>query len=360
MVKARKTCEEAGTARAEKPPPDALYPKLRHFLKIAEHWLARDIKTAFREDMLELYFAISGFLRMAEQYDDSYVTCYEKINKDLKVKLFCIDASGHLRKVLNRCRTAVFFSATMTPMNYFHKILGCKDDAGHFSLPSPFPGHNFDLFVSRRVSTLYRQREKTKAEVCRLIRTFIEQKRGNYLVFFPSYAYMMMAHDLFKDSTGGAEIILQTPEMAESERELFLERFSHDNRKTLVGFAVMGGIFGEGIDLVGERLCGAAIVGVGLPGISLERDLIREYFQKTLNAGFEYAYLYPGINRVLQAAGRVIRTENDRGAVLLIDQRYGTYRYKSLLPREWKPIPLQNEQQLAEGLQRFWNAGLVK
>ena len=354
MVKARKTCEEAGTAISEKQPPEALYPKLRHFLKIAEHWLARDIKTAFREDMLELYFSISGFLRMAEQYDDSYETCYEKINKDLKVKLFCVDPSGHLKKVLNRCRTAVFFSATMTPMDYFHQILGCDDDAGHFFLQSPFPSHNFDLFISQRVSTLYRQREKTKGEVCRLIHTFIRQKRGNYLVFFPSYAYMTMVHELFKDSTDGAEIILQTREMAESERELFLEQFAHDNPKTLVGFAVMGGIFGEGIDLVGERLCGAAIVGVGLPGISLERDLIREYFQRTLNAGFEYAYLYPGINRVLQAAGRVIRTENDRGAVLLIDQRYGTYRYKSLLPQKWKPISLQNEQQLAEGLQRFW------
>ena len=359
MVKARKKCEEADSAYSEKQPPDALYPKLRHFLKLAEHWLSRDIKTAFREDMLELYFSISGFLRMAEQYDASYETCYEKIKKDLKVKLFCIDPSGHLKMVLNRCRTAVFFSATMTPMNYFQKNLGCEDKAGRFILHSPFPGHNFGLYVSQRISTLYKQREKTKTEVSRLIRIFVGQKKGNYLVFFPSYAYMAMVHDLFKDN-GETEIILQHPEMTESDRELFLEQFSQDNPKTLIGFAVMGGIFGEGIDLVGERLCGAVIVGVGLPGISLERDLIREYFNETLNAGFEYAYLYPGINRVLQAAGRVIRTENDRGAVLLIDQRYGTYRYKSLLPQEWKPQPLRSEQQLASGLQRFWKTELEK
>lgn len=132
-------------------------------------------------------------------------------------------------------------------------------------------------------------------------------------------------------------------------------RFSHDNPQTLVGFAVMGGIFGEGIDLVGDRLVGAAVVGVGLPGISLERELIKEYFANSLHAGFEYAYLYPGINRVLQAAGRVIRTENDRGVVLLIDQRYARYQYKTLLREEWDPIRVQDAQQLADSLQDFWN-----
>jgi DNA excision repair protein ERCC-2 len=144
--------------------------------------------------------------------------------------------------------------------------------------------------------------------------------------------------------------------MTEAERDTFLDRFSQDNPQTLVGFAVMGGIFGEGIDLAGKRLCGAAIVGVGLPAISMENDLIRDYFNRELNAGFEFAYLYPGINRVFQAAGRVIRSENDRGVVLLIDRRYGTNRYRSLLPQNWHPIRVLNEHKFADDLQQFWNS----
>ena len=147
---------------------------------------------------------------------------------------------------------------------------------------------------------------------------------------------------------------MQKPGMAESERDKFLRHFSQDNPYTLVGFAVMGGIFGEGIDLVGNRLMGAVVIGVGLPGISLERELIKEYFTSALGEGFEYAYLYPGINRVLQAAGRVIRTENDRGVVLLIDQRYSRFQYKSLLREEWDPIWVQTPGQLADALQKFW------
>jgi DNA excision repair protein ERCC-2 len=165
---------------------------------------------------------------------------------------------------------------------------------------------------------------------------------------------MRKIFDAFTDRHPHMETILQTPGMSEPEREAFLQRFSRDNLQTLIGFAVMGGIFGEGIDLVGDRLVGAAVVGVGLPGICLERELIKHYFSNTLDAGFEYAYLYPGINRVLQAAGRVIRTENDRGVVLLIDQRYAHYRYKTLLREEWDPIRVQDAQQLADRLQDFW------
>ena len=142
--------------------------------------------------------------------------------------------------------------------------------------------------------------------------------------------------------------------MSENERADYLQHFKRDNPSTLVGFAVMGGIFGEGIDLAGDRLSGAVVVGVGLPGISLERDLIREYFARTINAGFEYAYQYPGINRVLQAAGRVIRSETDRGVVLLIDQRYATFRYRSLLLNQWETIRIENHRQLADELGKFW------
>jgi DNA excision repair protein ERCC-2 len=355
LVKARKKCAESGNPLAEATPPDDLIPLLRGFLFITERWLSRNIKTAFRESLLDLYFAISGFIRVADQYDDCYTSCYEKIGKDLKLKLFCIDPSAHLAKAMSRCNTAVLFSATMTPMDYFKQILGCDAAAHHLILHSPFPGENLGLFISDQISTYYRQRDQTVTQVSQAISALVEQKKGNYLLYFPSYQYMRKIYLSFSDRNPQIKTLLQTAGMSEPEREVFLERFTDENPQTLVGFAVMGGIFGEGIDLIGDRLVGAVIVGVGLPGISLEREIIKEYFTRTLNGGFEYAYLYPGINRVLQAAGRVIRTEKDRGVVLLIDQRYGRYQYKSLLREEWDPVWVRDPRQLADGLRKFWN-----
>jgi DNA excision repair protein ERCC-2 len=355
MVKIRKKSSESGPAFHEKQPPSELFPMLRNFLRITERWLSQNIKTPFREDLLELFFTIYGFVKVAEQYDKTYVTCFEKQKKNLKIKLFCIDPSIQLNNALNRCKAAVFFSATMTPTKYFKKILGCSEQADHLILPSPFPRHNLNLFVSDSVSTLYRQRDKTKKEVSGIICTLVNQKKGNYLIFFPSYEYMMMVFDSLNTDDMDSEIILQTPAMSEAQRDAFLNRFAQENSQSMVGLAVMGGIFGEGIDLVGDRLSGAVIVGVGLPGISLERELIRDYFSATHNAGFEYAYQYPGINRVLQAAGRVIRTDTDRGVVLLIDQRYAIFRYRSLFPQEWEPVRVRNQKQFAQALQKFWN-----
>ena len=355
LVKERKKCEEHGLGRHTKQPPDELFPMLSGFLGTAERWLSLNIKAPFREELLDLFFAVSGFMRVAEKYDESYATCYEKIKKDLKLKLFCIDPSIQLENALKRCRAAIFFSATMTPMSYFKKILGCHEDAAGLIISSPFPGKNLTLFVSDRISTFYRDRKKTSLQVSQAIYTLINQKKGNYLIFFPSYEYMMMVFESFKSHCPDSEIMLQTPGMSESERDEFLNRYRRASPMSLVGFAVMGGIFGEGIDLVGERLSGAVVVGVGLPGISLEKELIRDYFAHSHNAGFEYAYQYPGINRVFQAAGRVIRTEKDRGVVLLIDQRYATHRYRSLFPVEWEPIRVRDQEQFTEKLQKFWS-----
>jgi len=355
LVKARKNCEESGNPLAEKSPPHELISLLKGFLFMTERWLSRNIKTAFRQDLLDLYFAVSGFVRVADQYDESYTSCYEKIGKDLKIRLFCIDPSTHLSKAMSRCQAAVLFSATLTPIAYFKQILGCDTAARHLILYSPFPGENLGVLICDQISTYYRHRARTVSQVAGTIGALVEQKKGNYLLFFPSYEYMRKIYLSFTASRPQIETILQTSGMSESDRESFLQRFSEDNPQTLVGFAVMGGIFGEGIDLIGDRLVGAVIVGVGLPGISLERELIKEYFTRTLSAGYEYAYLYPGINRVLQAAGRVIRTEKDRGVVLLIDQRYSHYQYKSLLREEWDPVRIQDNRQMTDALQKFWN-----
>jgi DNA excision repair protein ERCC-2 len=163
-----------------------------------------------------------------------------------------------------------------------------------------------------------------------------------------------MVHESFRAEDPACRTLVQEPSMTEARREAFLAQFETDNPHTLVGFAVLGGIFGEGIDLVGTRLSGVAVIGVGLPGVCLERELIRDYFTHRLDQGFEYAYMYPGINRVLQAAGRVIRTETDRGVVVLVDQRYGSRHYRELLPRSWNPMPTRNGHEFARSLRSFW------
>ncbi len=354
LVKARKKCQENGGPRSEKTPPEKLYPLLRVFLNHTERWLSLNHKTSFREQLLELYFAVNSFMRVAEQYDDCYATFFEPFDKDLRVKLFCIDPSNQLRQALNRCKAALFFSATMTPAGYFKKMFGCQESADHLILPSPFPAENLKILLAVNASTLYRQRNRTAPEITRTLIALVDQKKGNYFLFFPSYEYMLMIHKLFVAESPHTSTIVQKPQMAESEKDTFLDRFAQENPETLVGFTVMGGIFGEGIDLMGERLCGAAIIGVGLPGISPERELIREYFAATYGMGFEYAYQYPGINRVLQAAGRVIRSEKDRGVVLFIGQRYSTVRYRSLLPNEWRPASIQRKSQFKLELEKFW------
>jgi len=354
LVRARKKCEENGEALSEKELPIDLLPLLRDFISYTEQWLSLNLRTSYREELLDLYFAVTGFLRVADQYDESYVTCFEKNKKDLRLKLFCMDPSGQLKEALKRCKAVVFYSATMTPSNYFQKILGCEESAARLTMSSPFPPENLGLFIAGGISTLYRQRENTKSMVADTILAMIEHKKGNYLLYFPSYAYMSLVYASVCEKNRELETIIQTPGMTEPERDAFLERFVQENKDTLAGFAVMGGIFGEGIDLVGDRLSGVAIIGVGLPGISMESELIRDHFTGLNGAGFEYAYLFPGINRVLQAAGRVIRTDSDRGVVLLIDQRFSTSRYKSLFPAEWRPVRIGNENQLEEGVQRFW------
>jgi DNA excision repair protein ERCC-2 len=354
FVKARKNRGSVRVNGAEKDPPAELLRLLRGFVHLAEKWLRANGAGDFREALLELYFSSSGFLRVADAYDCSYATCYTQLGKDLKVKLFCIDPAGQLAVALKRGTATIFFSATLAPMIYFRKVFGCTEDVVQLSLPSPFPLENLGIFLSDQISTYYTQRESTKSCVAHSLLAFASPKKGNYLFFFPSYQYLQMIHELYVEQRPAARIIVQRPEMTETQRSDFLGHFLKVEDQSLVGFAVLGGIFGEGIDLLGDRLCGAAIVGVGLPGICAERELIREYYQKLERCGFAFAYQFPGLNRVLQAAGRVIRSETDRGVVLLIDQRFTHPRYRSLLPGHWRPTRVTSTQELQTFLKSFW------
>jgi len=354
MVQPRKRCEITGGEYTDSEAPEALYPELIRFHRSAARWLMQNRQTPYREALLDLYFSVSAFLRIAEQYDDGYTTCYQKTGNDLRVKLFCMDPSSQMGKALKRAGSSVFFSATMSPLYYFREIFGCPESTRAMALPSPFPEDNLRIMAMTNISTLYRDRSRTADLVCRALQVMAGQRKGNYLFFFPSYEYMTLVHDRFAGSASDMDVVLQTPAMSDDERERFLERFSLENPETLVGFVVMGGIFGEGIDLIGDRLSGAAIVGVGLPGIDPERDLIREHFNAANGKGFEFAYQYPGMNRVCQAAGRVIRSEKDRGVILLIDRRFALFRYRSLLPEGWHIYAVGNTAALEKTLNAFW------
>lgn len=347
---------DAGSKIAEADPPEDLLPSLRKFVQVAEPWLPYKMSREFpfRDTLRDLVFSVNRFLRVAEEYNQAYATIYTSDRKDLKIRLFCIDASPQLKNALRRARSAVLFSATLSPARYFSQVLGLEEEAGKLRLPSPFPPTNLCLVIADGVATTYKRRQSTVEDVSATISAFVTVRPGNYLLFFPSYEYLSIVAARLHEDLPDLQLMAQSPAMDDSERATFLEAFYRNSGEPVIGLAVMGGIFGEGIDLVGECLTGAVIVSVGLPAICPERQLIREYFDKQDVSGFDFAYTFPGFNRVLQAAGRVIRSERDKGVVLLVDERFGSYRYRSLFPREWHPVSVRSIDQLEAAIQKFW------
>ena len=332
--------------------PTRLIPVLEDAMEEAEIWLARNDPAEFRERLLELYFHLHAFRRTAEVYDEHFVTIVEPASRS--VRLFCIDPSHLLRQALERGKAAVFFSATLTPIDYYRSLIGGSSEDPHLQLHSPFAPENLATLVHDRIRTQWKARADTLAEVAQAIGTLVQGRQGNYLVYFPSYQYLSDVRERFHALYPSIQLLAQSPGMTEAQRDDFLAAFASEAGETLVGFAVMGGIFGEGIDLVGERLIGAVIVGVGLPQLCVERDLISDYFQIKTGAGFDYAYTFPGMNRVLQATGRVIRSETDRGVVLLIDTRFAEQRYRRLFPAWWQSERVRSVSDIQEAVSRFW------
>ncbi len=292
-------------------------------------------------------------MRTSEFFDERYVTLYEKQRDELIVNLFCMDPSYLLGLAFEKSVSSIVFSATLTPLDYYMDILAAKPEDGSLLLESPFPGRNVAVLIANRIPTTYKQRENSAMEVAQMIHAAVNSRKGNYIVYFPSYRYMRQVLDFI--NLPETEIIVQESGTTEEERDVFLAKFSSANEKTHVGFCVMGGVFGEGIDLVGDRLIGAIIVGVGLPQINPRLDLIRDYYNHLEGSGFQYAYMFPGMGRVLQAAGRVIRTPEDKGMIFLIDERFAHQRYLQLFPelwRNWRPIGKPEEaERLLNG---FW------
>lgn len=357
MLEIRKTCQlEDKTALVEYEPPENLIKAIREFSQKAEDWLALNQDAEFRQELLQFYFLCSNYLRTAEYFDTNYVSYFERLGQsDLKTKLFCLDPAPMLAEPLERSRSTVFFSATLLPIDYFMKLL--TGDVHHLKrvFQSPFPDENVCLLIHNQISTKYAQRADSYAAITEAIETVLSTHEGNYLVYFPSYAYLEAVLELLKVRLPESQILVQGRAMTEAERDAFLSRFSADNQEKLIGLAVMGGAFGEGIDLVGDRLIGVIIIGVGIPQLGLERDLIKEYFDRQSGSGFAYAYQYPGFNRVQQATGRVIRTETDRGIIVLIDDRFNHTRYRQLFPSHWRGVQVvQSSMELKDKLTRFW------
>ena len=358
LLEKRKACQAEGQqALVEEVLPERLLRAVREFSQMAEDWLALNRPTEFREALLDFYFSCYNYLRTAEYFDTFYKSYFERQGKtDLKAKLFCLDPAPMLAAPLERSQSTVFFSATLLPVDYFEKLLTGSADHPKRVFRSFFPEENARLLVHNRISTKYRQRAESYGPIASAIEKICGAQVGNYLVFFPSYAYLSAVVALVRERLPEEQLLVQDRGMTEAARETFLAQFSTDNSETLIGFAVMGGIFGEGIDLVGDRLIGAVVVGVGLPQMGLERDLIKGYYDQHNGRGFAYAYQYPGFNRVLQATGRVIRTETDRGIIVLIDERFTHGRYRRLFPSHWRGYQvIRSEDELEDELVRFWS-----
>jgi Rad3-related DNA helicase len=303
---------------------------------------------------LELYFSLQDFLRTAERYDTHYVTQLTAAGSELRIELLCLDPSAFVDSALATGRAAALFSATLAPPGYYRGILGCEG-ARAVALPSPFPPEHLGLYCLPGISTRYRQREASIRPISDALAAMVRAKAGNYLAFFPSYAYLKQVAADFAARYPDIPTLVQESGLDDTQREEFLRRFAPAPSGSLLGFGVLGGVFGEGVDLAGDRLIGCAVVGVGLPQVNPRQEMLRRYFDEKNGCGFDYAYRYPGMNKVLQAAGRVIRTEADKGVVLLLDDRFARAEYRALFPAHWAHLRyLPDTDALQAALADFW------
>lgn len=316
--------------------------------------VSKDLSREESEILLDLYFDARHFLNMHDSIDDDYVIYTDYLpNRNFRLRLQCMEPQRRLKEYLEQARASIFFSATLLPIRYYMEQLGGRAEDYCVYAPSPFDTGKRLLMVGKDVSTKYTRRNETEfAKIAGYIETFVSARKGNYMVFFPSYKMMNDVADMLEGRIEG--LVVQSQNMTEQEKEDFLDAFEVSPDSSRVGFCVMGGIFAEGIDLKDDRLIGVVVVGTGLPMVCNERELFRGYFDKKNHYGFEYAYLYSGMNKVMQAAGRVIRTTDDVGAILLLDERFLSRQYLELFPREWADYKVVSLADAGGELSSFW------
>lgn len=322
-----------------------------------EQMLEEPPREGIADEILDFYFSVRDFLNISELVDENYAI-YTEQGEDgrFRLKLFCVNPAENLKAYLEKGISAVFFSATLLPLTYYRKLLSCREDDYGIYVPSPFDQEKRCILTGVDVSSRYTRRNYEEyRKLAAYIARMAWQKKGNYMVFFPSYKLMEEVRQVYEEefSVDWVHCISQTASMDERAREEFLEEFQ-EREKTLIGFCVMGGVFSEGIDLMGKRLIGVAIVGTGIPQISHERDILKEFYDKKGENGFDYAYRFPGMNKVLQAAGRVIRTQEDVGCILLLDERFSEGEYQRLFPLEWEDRKRCTLHNVEGFLKTFW------
>ncbi|MBO5280134.1 MAG: ATP-dependent DNA helicase [Clostridia bacterium] len=338
-------------------PPSATLQALQIYSEAIEKWL----KISEENPAYNVAYILGGklrkFLSITDHYDEHFRTYILLDRGRITLKLFCLDPSQVIGIRLNCAVSSILFSATLAPPDYFRDILGGGKGSRLLSLPSPFDRANLCLTAMTGISTRYDDRDTSYSKVASCIAASVVAKKGNYIVYFPSYSYMEQVAAAFKKKFGAVETVIQSRSMTLTEKEQFLGHFKPDEQLR-VGFCVLGGGFSEGVDLPGSRLIGSIIVGVGLPGLSNEGNIIRDFYEVEYESGYDYAYTYPGMNRVLQAAGRVIRREDDRGIVVLIDDRYTEPKYRDLFPEHWSEMNFASSpSELAEIIKNFWKSG---
>lgn len=322
-----------------------------------DEFLQRSTEFPERKEVSELYFAVRNFLNMYERVDEHYVIYGEHTAEGgFLLKLYCVDPSLNLQECIDKGNAAIFFSATFLPIRYYKSLLSTKQDNYAVYAETAFTEDQSLLLLGRDVSSRYTRRNQDEyRRIAEYIRKTGQAQKGNYMVFFPSYKMMQEVYEVFEGlNCGEMEMCMQVSGMKEEEREAFLGQFAAEHERSFLAFCVMGGIFGEGIDLKNEQLIGAVVVGTGLPQISNEREILMRYYDERSGEGFDYAYRYPGMNKVLQAAGRVIRTVDDSGVILLLDDRFTRREYESLFPKEWERRSSCTVESVSGYLDSFW------
>ena len=330
---------------------------LMRFGAAADTFLQKSTEFPGKKEFLDLYLKVRHFLNMYERLDEHYVIYTQFLeNHSFMIKLFCVDPALNLQECLDKGRSTVFFSATLLPIQYYKKLLSTKEDNYAIYAKTAFSKEQSCLLIGDGVSSKYTRRNRMEFQnIAKYIQKIVSAKKGNYMVFFPSYRFLEQVYEEFFPMMGEqTDCIVQTTGMKEEEREEFLGEFEKERKHSLVGFCVMGGIFGEGIDLKEELLIGAIVVGTGLPQVGQEREILRQYFETHSGEGFDYAYRYPGMNKVLQAAGRVIRTKEDKGVIALLDERFLQREYRRLFPREWEEYTVCSHENIGNVLENFW------
>ena len=325
------------------------------FRKKCDGWLKKNRDHPISGDVYGLSASVRRYLAVNEYFDKGFLCYVQLLGGDITVKTYCLDPSPTMDTLLKRAKGAVLFSATLTPTEYFCDVLGGSKNAERVSLPSPFDPENLCVTVVDGLSARAEDRKKNYARYATVIAATVSPKHGNYIAYFPSYECLEGVLEVFGRKYPKVETVVQSRGMGAHEKESFLSAFRDDVGHLRVGFCVLGGAFSEGVDLPGSRLIGSVIFGVGIPALSNERNIIKEYFDNSVGTGYEYAYTYPGMNRVLQAVGRVIRREGDRGVAVLVDDRYSEPKYRALFPKHWENVQYTgNARSLAEIIRRFW------